>query len=152
MRGISLPFYFTDKRRLKEFVKKHKKDVYQLCFLITGDAGAAEKIAMDIFTQLYRDYPSREWNPQVLYENVKNYVGNSLLVKRVEVRERSHDAIMMLPVHDRLILGLASVSSLSIDEISSIFQVSRQHVTKSLYQSREFLLKQNKKQRLKLLS
>ncbi|WP_163582062.1 RNA polymerase sigma factor [Gracilibacillus saliphilus] len=145
----SLRFSFTDIFIFKPFLKKHQTTVYRFCYLLVNDPSIAEEITGKVFVTIYQKGNIRKIDSFLLYQQLIGCLEEFFLTKRGKIRSRMqavqgdsslmNNAVCLLSTEDRIILGLAHVCSLPIEVISSLLDVPKQEVKKSLYQSREFL-------------
>ncbi|WP_208588582.1 RNA polymerase sigma factor [Gracilibacillus suaedae] len=149
MREKTSRFSLIDRFVFKSFLKKNQTTVYRFCYLLVNDRSLAEEITGQVFVTIYQEGKIREIDSFMLYQHLIYYLQDSLLAKRRNLRSRLqavqvdpsiiNDPVCFLPIEDRIILGLAHVCSLPAEVISSLLDVPKQEVKKSLYQSREFL-------------
>ncbi|KAB8136751.1 hypothetical protein F9U64_09580 [Gracilibacillus oryzae] len=155
---------FMNKFIFKAIVERNQAKVYQLCYLLTNERPLAEEITCQVFNKIYEKGNFRKIDHLMLYQQVIDNLQDSFLVKRKEKINRKksvgqelpliNEAILHLPVRERMVLGLAHVCLLPVEVISSLLDVPAQDVKKSLYHSREFLtafLKERERRDYKLL-
>ncbi|SFF57243.1 DNA-directed RNA polymerase specialized sigma subunit, sigma24 family [Halobacillus alkaliphilus] len=142
---MKLAWPVTKRKRINDYIESHKHNVFELSLLLVGNASVAEEISANAFLQVCRqtgDHRTLHQNHLPLYAKVVHLAeGYVKQVKQADLdlegghedswdmplskeRKLLYEALMGLPMRDRVILTLKHTCSLSTEDVQKILNTA----------------------------
>ncbi|MGP4074712.1 RNA polymerase sigma factor [Halobacillus sp. K22] len=146
---MKLAWPVTKRKRINDYIESHKNSVFEFSLLLVGNASAAEEISTSAFLQVCQqrgDHRTLHQSHLPLYVKVvhlaegymkhgkqaepylKDGHADTKDIPLFKERELLYEALMDLPMRDRVILVLKHTCSLSTEDVQEVLNAAYEQI------------------------